>query len=73
MTQQQETEKQYLIEQLILEISMMLIADYKIPMQQALDLIYQSKTFAKIEDPNTGLYYQGAVYVYQFLKEEINN
>lgn len=38
---------------------------------EAIDLLYQSNTFAKIEDPQTGLYYQGAVYVFEHLKEEI--
>ena len=39
---------------------------------EAIDRLYQSNTFAKIEDPQTGLYYQGAVYVFEYLKEEIN-
>ena len=38
----------------------------------ALNKLYKSNTFAKIEDPQTGLYYQGAVYVFDFLKEEFS-
>ena len=38
--------------------------------REALDKLYKSTTFAKIEDPQTGLYYQGAVYVFDFFKEE---
>ena len=29
------------------------------------------ETFAKLEDERSGLYYQGAIYVYSFLKQEI--
>lgn len=33
--------------------------------------LYSSTTFAKLNDPECGLYYQGAVYIFQFLKSEI--
>jgi len=36
-----------------------------------LDELYRSKTFEKVNDPACGLYYQEAVYVFQFLKNEI--
>ena len=71
MNKRQQIEFQYLIEQLVHDMAMMLISDYKYNMQEAINVIYQSKTFSKIEDPDTGLYYQGSVYVYSFLKEEI--
>lgn len=71
MKKRQQIEFQYLIEQLVHDMAMMLISDYGYNMQEAINVIYQSKTFSKIEDPDTGLYYQGSVYVYSFLKEEI--
>ncbi len=33
--------------------------------------LYSSTTFAKLNDPECGLYYQSAVYIFQFLKSEI--
>lgn len=36
-----------------------------------MDILYSSETFAKLEDEHSGLYYQGAIYVYSFLKQEI--
>jgi hypothetical protein len=33
--------------------------------------LYSSTTFAKLNDSECGLYYQGAVYIFQFLKSEI--
>ena len=39
--------------------------------RRALDELYASATFTKLNDPECGLYYQGAVYIFQFLKSEI--
>lgn len=33
--------------------------------------LYSSATFSKLDDPECELYYQGAVYIFQFLKSEI--
>ena len=48
----------------------MIMKEYNLSAIEALDKLYKSKTFAKIEDPETGLYFQGAVYVFDFIKEE---
>ena len=37
----------------------------------ALRTLYNSDTFAKLEDPKTHLYYQSSLYVYDFLKNEL--
>jgi hypothetical protein len=50
----------------------MLIDDYGWDIAKALDVLYNSKTYAKLNDPKCGLYYEGAVYVYQFLKSELS-
>ena len=39
--------------------------------RRALDELYASATFTKLNDPECGLYYQGAVYIFQYLKSEI--
>ncbi len=49
----------------------MLMAEYGWDIHRALDELYSSATFAKLNDPECGLYYQGAVYIFQFLKSEI--
>ena len=45
--------------------------EYGWDLLHALDELYSSTTFAKLNDPECGLYYQGAVYIFQFLKSEI--
>ena len=39
-------------------------------LRSAIDTIYRSKLFKKLEDPNTGLYREGPVYLYDMLCEE---
>ena len=62
---------QFQIECLAAEFAEMLIAEYGWDIHRALDELYSSTTFAKLNDPEYRLYYQGAVYIFQFLKSEI--
>ena len=63
-------DRQFLIETLCEDLLPMIMKEYNLSAIEALDKLYKSKTFAKIEDPETGLYFQGAVYVFDFIKEE---
>lgn len=71
MIKQEEQDIQFQIECLTNELIIMLMDDYEMSMEQALDTVYGSKTYKKIERPSTGLYYQGAIYVMDMLKEEL--
>lgn len=62
---------QFQIECLAAELVEMLMAEYGWDIRHALDELYRSATFAKLNDPACGLYYQGTVYVFQYLKSEI--
>lgn len=64
-------DKQFLIECLSKDLIEMLIADYGMSMEKAMDSLFNSHTYEKIEDENTALYYQGAVYVMDFLQDEL--
>ena len=64
-------EKQFLVESLGKELIEMLMSDHGWDLQKYMDVLYSSETFAKLEDERSGLYYQGAIYVYSFLKQEI--
>lgn len=64
-------DKQFLIECLAKELIDMLMEDYQWDMQKCMDVLYSSETFAKLEDERTGLYYQGSVYIYEYLKNEL--
>ena len=40
-------------------------------MDDAMDVLYNSDTFSRLEDDNTGLYYQSPGYVYSYLNQEL--
>ncbi len=62
---------QFQIECLAIELIDMLIEEYGWDMKKALDELYGSETFSKLNDPECGLYYESAVYVFSFLINEI--
>ena len=62
---------QFQIEYLASELTEMVMEHYGWDMLKALDTVYNSETFAKVNDPKTGMYYQGSVYIFVFLKNEI--
>lgn len=71
--EQHKISKQFQIECLTSDLCKMLMEEHGFSMEQALNTIYNSHTFEKIENEQTGLYYQSSVYVMQFLEEELHN
>ena len=67
-----QVERQFLIETLCEDLVPMIMEEYNLSDREALDKLYKSNTFSKLEDPQTGLYYQGAVYVFDCFKEEFS-
>ena len=67
-----QVERQFLIETLCEDLVPMIMEEYNLSDREALDKLYKSNTFSKLEDPQTGLYFQGAVYVFDFFKEEFS-
>lgn len=64
---------QFQIECLSRELVEMLMDTYGWDIKRALDELYTSETFARLNDPKCGLYYEGPVYVFSFLKNEIEH
>lgn len=58
-------------EGLVKDITLLLINECKMEMEEALDTLYNSETYAKLNDSATGLYYQSPRYVFSFLLSEI--
>jgi len=48
-----------------------LMEDFHYTWQEALDVLYTSETFERLQDNETGLYYQSPGYVYSFLENEV--
>lgn len=49
----------------------MLMEQMNYSMDEALDTLYNSDTFSRLQDSRTGLYYQSPGYVYSFLDNEL--
>lgn len=62
---------QFQIECLTVELAEILMEEYGWDIKRALDELYASETFARLNDPECGLYFESAVYVFSFLKNEI--
>lgn len=71
MTTQQKIEMDYLVDELTQDVSKMLMQDRDCDPAEALSIIYNSQTYTKLENPDTGLFYQSAVYLYDLLCEEL--
>lgn len=64
-------EIQYMNECMLRDLAVMLIGEYNISLAEALDILYNSDTFEKLQDPETGFYFQSPVYVFDFLQREL--
>ena len=53
------------------ELAGYLMDDYLCSREEAIDMLYTSDTFERLQDDATGLYYQSAGYVYSFLQNEL--
>ena len=62
---------QFQIECLTTELAEMLVDRYGWDIKKALDEVYSSETFKRLNDPQCGLYYDSAVYVFSYLQNEI--
>lgn len=61
---------QYLIDSNLEQVVSMQMSESKSSLEDALNVVYNSKWFQTLNNPETGLYYQSALYNYELLKEE---
>lgn len=64
-------EKQAMINDIVKELVVLLIEDCGMQMEDALDTVFNSETYARLMDERTKLYIQSPRYVYDFLKTEL--
>lgn len=62
----------YMKEAMAVDLAELLSVEFEMTITEALDALYGSETYAKLCNPNTGLYFQSTQYVYSFLKEELS-
>ncbi|MBQ9822577.1 MAG: hypothetical protein IJM58_10685 [Muribaculaceae bacterium] len=62
---------QLLKDDLCVELVGCLVDDLHYTPQEAIDVLYTSETFERLQDDATGLYYQSPGYVFSFLQNEL--
>ena len=59
-------------EDMYAELIQILMEKYGYTLEKAMDTLYNSDTFARLQNAETGLYYQSLGYVYSFLDSELS-
>ncbi len=67
-----QAEFQNMKEEIVKDLIARLMEERGLSMQEAFDLVYNSRLFEKLNDPKTGLFFQSSGYVYSYLREEID-
>lgn len=62
-----------LIEGITQELIKFLCEDEDYSIDQAMEIVYNSKIFEKISDVETGLYKESPSFIYELLKDELND
>jgi len=60
-----------LIEGITQDLVIFVVDDKENDIEEAMKLVYNSTTFEKLSNPDTGLYRESSAYVYELLKDEL--
>lgn len=66
-----EDKIKFLIDSIAEDLAKFLMDDKGFSLVDALDIVYNSQTFEKINDRSTGLYFQSSGYNYDLLQHEL--
>lgn len=66
------TDFEYQVEMLARDLVLLLMERHKMRMPEALDALYNSDTYQRLQDSHSGLYFQSVGYVYDFLDKELS-
>ena len=61
----------FMIETLTRGLITRLMEERSLTMREAMDVVYNSKTYTALNNLDTGLYFQSPAYVYDVLEEEL--
>lgn len=64
-------DEQFMIECITTELVECVMTEFHFDLEKALTVVYNSDTYSLLCDSRTGLYYQSPLYVYDYLKAEI--
>lgn len=61
----------FMVETMTRELIARLMEERSLSMREAMDIVYNSKTYQALNNLNTGLYFQSPAYVFDVLEEEL--
>ena len=67
------SKREQLMEYITQDIVAFLVDDRQLDYAEAMRIFYTSETYERILDEGTGLYLEGAAYIYDILKTEFDN
>lgn len=67
-----QAEFQNMKEEIVKDLISRLMEERGLTMQEAFDKVYNSRLFEKLNNPQTGLYFQSSGYVYSYLLDELD-
>jgi len=73
MTRLSPEQIQIMKEELTVELADWLMETYNYSPAKAIDVLFTSETFDRLQETKTGFYFQSVGYVASFLKNEIEN
>lgn len=62
-----------LIEYITDDVVSFIMEDFKVPILEAMQRLYTSETFSKLNNIETGLYLESPTYIYEIYKSEKEN
>lgn len=65
--------QEYLIEGISADVVDLLIQECHMTLSEAIATYHNSETFAKLSDPDTGLYIESSRYIFNMLKRELTH
>lgn len=68
-----QVEFQNMKEDIVRDLISRLMDERGLTMQEAFDSVYCSHLFEKLNNPDTGLFFQSSGYVYSYLLDELDN
>lgn len=64
---------QFMVEDITSDLAYMLVEKEHYTIEQAIEVVYKSKTYEALTRPETGLYSQSSGYVYEYLQQELKS
>ncbi len=72
MTMEKDKIFKFLLDAISTDIIGWLMRDNKLSLSEAISTWYNSETFEKVSEPQTGMYIESSAYNYEFLKRELH-